>query len=312
MGSAGRGDLFVKVARGLDDADDLDAGARLRIGDGALGMVAATGEAVRGRVDRAGKLIPDGAAAADSRAFIAVPLKRSGRVLGVLGLYDRIDTGRAADASADGFGGGFADGDLETIRSFASQATVAIDNVLLHQEAQRLSITDGLTGLWNYRYFSMNFAKEIERAARFGRPLALLLVDLDRFKAVNDVHGHQRGDSVLIELATRVSAEIREVDTFARYGGEEFVLVLPETDAAGARRAAERLCEAVRHRPFAHEGEEPLAITVSVGVAVFPEHGTAAADLIRSADTALYAAKEAGRDGWRMAGGLEVAASSLG
>jgi diguanylate cyclase (GGDEF)-like protein len=228
--------------------------------------------------------------------MLAVPLKRSGRVLGVVGLYDPVDRPE------------FDEGDLETIRTFSAQATVAIDNVLLHQEAQRMSITDGLTGLWNYRYFTMNFAKEIERAARFRRPLALLLLDLDKFKAVNDAHGHQRGDSVLIELATRVSAEIREVDTFARYGGEEFVLVLPETDAAGAGQAAERVCQVVRHRAFGHEGEEPLRITVSVGVAVFPEHGTTAAGLIRAADTALYAAKDAGRDGWRIASDLEVAA----
>jgi diguanylate cyclase (GGDEF)-like protein len=281
MGSPGRGDLYVRVSHNLDH---LPPGTRVRVGEGVLGMVAGGGEAVRGRVDTSGHLAGPGTPPDDTRSILAVPLKRSGKVLGVLGLYEPVD-------KAD-----FDPADLETIRTFSAQATVAIDNVLLHQEAQRLSITDGLTGLWNYRYFTMNFAKEIERAARFRRPLALLLLDLDKFKTVNDVHGHQRGDSVLIELATRVSAEIREVDTFARYGGEEFVLVLPETDASGAGRA------------FGHQGEEPLHVTVSVGVAVFPEHGTTAAGLIRAADTALYAAKEAGRDGWRIATDLEVAA----
>ena len=108
---------------------------------------------------------------------------------------------------------------------------MAIDNVLLHQEAQRLSLTDPLTALWNYRYLTIGLGHEIERATRFARPLAALMLDLDRFKAINDEHGHQVGDAVLIELAGRMRAEVREVDTVARYGGEEFVIVLPETDA---------------------------------------------------------------------------------
>ncbi|MDX6221284.1 MAG: hypothetical protein QOD91_338 [Frankiales bacterium] len=293
-GGGARSDLFQRVGVGVAERG-APHGSRLKLGDGVLGLVAANGEAVRGRIgDGVGELRVSGEEPG-GHSLIAVPLRASGRVTGVLGLYDK--EGAAA----------FDRGDLETIRTFASQATVAIDNVLLHQEAQRLSITDGLTGLWNYRYFTMTFAKEIERSARFGRPLALLLLDLDKFKDVNDNHGHQRGDSVLIELATRVKAEIREVDTLARYGGEEFVLVLPETDAAGAAGAAQRICEVVRHRPFYHEGEEPLAITVSVGVSVFPTHGSSAATLMRNADSALYAAKDAGRDSWRMASDLEVA-----
>jgi diguanylate cyclase (GGDEF)-like protein len=293
MGSPSRGELHVRMSRGVDD---LPPGARVRVGDGVLGTVGAGGDAVVGRVDASGHLLTPGQPSGDGRSILAVPLKRSGGVLGVLGLYDTADPN------------GFDDADLETLRTFSAQATVAIDNVLLHQEAQRLSITDGLTGLWNYRYFTMNFAKEIERAARFHRPLSLLLLDLDKFKAVNDRYGHQRGDSVLIELATRVSAEIREVDTLARYGGEEFVLVLPETDARGAGQAAERVCEVVRRREFGHQDEEPLHVTVSVGVSVFPTHGTTAASLIRAADTALYAAKEGGRDGWRIAAQAELAA----
>ncbi|MDX6204463.1 MAG: hypothetical protein QOF39_520 [Frankiales bacterium] len=296
-GGGPRSDLFQRVGVGVSDRG-APHGSRLKLGDGVLGLVAANGEAVRGRIgDGPGELRTSGEEPT-GRAMIAVPLRASGRVTGVLGLYDKDSPGGL---------GSFDRGDLETIRTFASQATVAIDNVLLHQEAQRLSITDGLTGLWNYRYFTMTFAKEIERSSRFGRPLALLLLDLDKFKDVNDSFGHQRGDSVLIELATRVKAEIREVDTLARYGGEEFVLVLPETDAAGAAGAAQRICEVVRHRPFNHEGEEPLAITVSVGVSVFPAHGNSAATLMRKADTALYAAKDAGRDAWRMASDLEVA-----
>ena len=280
-----RNELYLKVSRGLEDRG-IDTNIRLPMGEGVTGLVAETGESIQGRVSQLETSPLEPAA----KSVIAVPLKSSGRVIGVLDLYDRIDAEE------------FDDSDLATMRTFASQATVAIDNVLLHQEAQRLSITDGLTGLWNYRYFSMNFGKEIERAARFSRPLALLMLDIDRFKSVNDEHGHQRGDAVLIELAARIKGEIREVDTLARYGGEELVLVLPETDVPGAQQAAERICEVVRNRPFdGQESATPLHVTLSIGVAVFPHHGTLASTLLRHADEALYAAKRAGRDTWRLA-----------
>jgi diguanylate cyclase (GGDEF)-like protein len=287
--SGTRDELYLKVGRGLDGRL-ASASVRVAVGEGVAGRVAETGEGVHGQVGPGaqGELR---LAATEPRAdsVIAVPLKSQGRVIGVLNLYDRVD----ADE--------FDDNDLATIRSFANQATVAIDNVLLHQEAQRLSITDGLTGLWNFRYFQMNFDKEIERASRFQRPLALLIFDLDKFKQVNDVYGHQRGDSVLIELATRVKGAIREVDTLARYGGEEFVLILPETDLEGATLAAGKICEIVRQRRFGAAGEEPIRVTVSVGIAVYPEHGVGGTTLVKSADAALYAAKEAGRDGYWVA-----------
>ena len=155
--------------------------------------------------------------------------------------------------------------------------------------------------MWNYRYFQMTVGKEIERAARFSRPLALLMLDLDHFKNVNDTFGHQRGDAVLVELAARVRGQVRDVDTVARYGGEEVVVVLPETDEAGAVRAAERICDVVRRRCFGEPGQVPVDVTVSVGVAVFPMHGATAGALLRRADEALYDAKRAGRDTWRMA-----------
>jgi diguanylate cyclase (GGDEF)-like protein len=128
------------------------------------------------------------------------------------------------------------------------------------------------------------------------------MLDLDHFKQVNDVHGHQRGDTVLRELASRVQEQIREVDTFARYGGEEFVVVLPETTVEGAAQLADRICQAVRREPFRHDGEEPLEVTLSVGGAAFPEHGSSPATLMRAADKALYVAKNSGRDRWHVPG----------
>jgi two-component system cell cycle response regulator len=279
--------LSVTVSRGTA-ADVLTAETVLAVGAGVSGTVARTGEPVRGTTGEGPglRLAPE-----EPRAtwVISVPLRQSGRVVGVLSLFDK-----------DG-GGPFTSHDLESILAFASQASVAIDNVLLHQEAQRLSLTDPMTGLWNYRYLTLALGHEIERASRFDRSLAVLMLDLDKFKSINDNYGHQAGDAVLIELANRMSSQVREVDTVARYGGEEFVVVLPETDAAGAARAAERLVERIRATPFVIEGGMSLTVTASVGAAVFPAHGRTPSDLLRRVDSALYEAKNSGRDTWRFA-----------
>jgi diguanylate cyclase (GGDEF)-like protein len=217
--------------------------------------------------------------------------------LGVLVLYDRL--------GADGFD----DHDLVTLRTFAGHAAVAVENVRVHEEAQRLSLTDPLTGLWNYRYLRESIRREVERASRFGRMLSVLALDLDLFKKVNDTYGHAVGDAVLVEFARRVRGEIREVDLAFRQGGEEFVLLLPETDARGAAIVAERLGAVVRDGPIeaeSHSGVPTaasvrIAVTVSVGIAVYPDHGSTAQQVLDAADDALYAAKAAGRDTYRVA-----------
>lgn len=289
--NAGRDQLVLSASRGLGVALDLT----VAMGQGISGHVAQTGEPVRGHVDGdTAALVPAPGEPPDT-SYIAVPLMSSGAVVGVLDLFGSAATG------------GFDERDLATIRTFASQATVAVDNVLLHEEAQRLSITDGLTGLWNYRYFTMTINKEIERASRFGRPLALLMLDLDHFKAVNDTFGHPRGDAVLIELAGRIRGQVREVDTVARYGGEEVVVILPETDEGGAVQAAERIRHVIGASRFGGPDEEGIDVTVSVGVAVFPRHGATPTALLGRADEALYDAKRAGRDTWRVAAGAPAA-----
>lgn len=283
-----RSELVLAVGRGLAE-HEVDEALRLPFGVGIAGRVARSGDPVRGRVGTAAGELRAGPGEPTATALVAVPLKSSTTVIGVLLLFER-----------EG-GGEFGEDDMAMLRTFTTQATVAVDNVLLHEEARRLSVTDGLTGLYNYRYFQLTVAKEIERASRFERPLALLMLDLDHFKRVNDVHGHQRGDAVLVELANRVRRTVRDVDILARYGGEEFVAILPETDARGAGQAAERIANAVRRRPFGAAGEDPLEVTISVGVALYPAHGTTAAVLLRRADEALYTAKRAGRDTWRLA-----------
>ncbi len=121
-----------------------------------------------------------------------------------------------------------------------------------HEEAQRLSLTDPLTGLWNYRYLRESLRREVERASRFGRMLTVLVLDLDHFKQVNDTYGHAAGDTVLGEFARRMRSGLREVDVAFRQGGEEFVVLLPETDAYGGTIVAERLGAAVRRPTFGH------------------------------------------------------------
>jgi diguanylate cyclase (GGDEF)-like protein len=274
---------------GLHDAGLL-APAAVSPGTGVLGRVVSSGDGVRGRIGSGPPELEPVATEPSRGDVLAVPIRSMGNVIGVIALYDRLD-GRPFEAA-----------DEDALRTLAGQASIAVDNVHLHHEAQRLSTTDPLTGLWNFRYLSMSLAREIERSTRFDRPLAVLMLDLDHFKLVNDEHGHARGDSVLRELAHRVQEQIREVDTFARYGGEEFVVVLPETTVEGAAQLAERICQAVRREPFLAEGEPPLDITVSVGGAAFPEQGSTPATLMRSADRALYVAKGGGRDRWHVPG----------
>ena len=135
------------------------------------------------------------------------------------------------------------------------------------------------------------------KRSMFRRPLSVLMLDIDRFKDVNDAHGHLRGDEVLVELSRRMLSRIRgEIDTLARFGGEEFVIVLPETPREGARVVANKLRRAVRGKPFVSDVGPDVKVTVSIGVAVYPEDGDSVEDLIQAADVAVYKAKRRGRD----------------
>lgn len=164
-------------------------------------------------------------------------------------------------------------------------------------ELELLSTTDPLTGARNRRYLMDQTALEIARAHRYGHPLSCLLFDIDHFKRVNDAHGHDVGDRVLIAICMAVQTMLRPADTLARYGGEEFVVLLPDTDLVQARHAAERIRSAMQDMPVPAPGlDSPLHVTVSVGVASLSVLHADADALFKAADTAMYQAKEQGRN----------------
>ncbi len=188
------------------------------------------------------------------------------------------------------------DGDLikigRTIFKFLSGGN--IENAY-HEEIYRLTTVDGLTQVFNKRYFMENLEREMSRCQRYGRELSLLIFDIDHFKNINDTYGHLAGDHVLKQLAEAVKANIRREDFLARYGGEEFAIILPEIEREHARVMAEKVRALVEAERFEFE-KVTIPVTVSVGVAAHSEAITEALDFIREADKHLYEAKKAGRN----------------
>jgi diguanylate cyclase (GGDEF)-like protein len=177
----------------------------------------------------------------------------------------------------------------------AAQASIALENARLHRAVEQQAITDHLTGLANRRRFSESLSLEVSRAERFGGTLSLVLADLDDFKRVNDLYGHQVGDEVLRRFAELMLESVREFDLAVRHGGEEFAVLLPETDLDGGVRLAERLAEALRGSRFTSRSGETFSVTSSFGVSAYP--GSASAEqLMLAADRALYRAKKEGKN----------------
>lgn len=221
------------------------------------------------------------------RSFLGVPLIVHDRLIGVLA----VDSRQPAH---------FTDDHVRVATAFADQVAIAIENARLYEDVQKLSLTDPLTGLHNRRGLIELGQRELDRARRFDHALSVLMLDLDRFKTINDAHGHGVGDEVLIEIAHRCQHSVREVDILSRYGGEEFVAMLPETGLADAQRIADRLRGAVERHPIDSEAG-PLRVTISVGVAVWHASLADLDGLLTAADGALYDAKSAGRNQVRTA-----------
>jgi diguanylate cyclase (GGDEF)-like protein len=217
-------------------------------------------------------------------SFLAIPLVVQDRPLGCMNLYmiERHE---------------FAPDEIQLLSTFASQAAVSIENARLFEETRQLAITDPLTGLANHRQFYDQLEREFRRAQRYQRPLTLLMLDLDRFKAFNDQFGHLAGDHALRETADVLRQNARSVDILARYGGEEFAIILPETDIQRGAAHAERIRSAVASHAFpSQETGLEHRVTVSIGVAALSPALQKIEELVHGADQALYRAKAAGRN----------------
>jgi diguanylate cyclase (GGDEF)-like protein len=167
----------------------------------------------------------------------------------------------------------------------------------LLETTRRLSVTDELTGLYNFRHFRERFMDESERAIRYSHNLSLLMCDIDYFKNYNDANGHEAGNEVLKKLAGLMAGSVRDVDFVARYGGEEFVILLVETGRDNAGIFAERLREKVEEEIFPYQKKQPgHNLTITIGIASFPQDAKTSEELIIRADQALYRGKKAGRN----------------
>lgn len=187
--------------------------------------------------------------------------------------------------------------DLEVLSVITTQIVVAIENSRLYELTRQLSVTDELTGLYNFQYFQRRLTVELERAKRYNRCFGIALIDIDGFKEYNDKFGSNQGDTALTEIGILLKSNCRESDIVARLSGEEFVIAQPETSEKGALVLAERLRKAVAAHPFwGEEGKRNQSLTISVGVACCPQQGAKAEDLLKRAEQAIQKAKQAGKN----------------
>lgn len=185
--------------------------------------------------------------------------------------------------------------DIALVEFLKKPISIVLDNTLLHKKTQDIAITDGLTKVSTHRFFQEAMDREISRSRRFGLHFALIILDIDNFKMLNDTYGHLEGDNVLQEIARIMKQQTRETDIVARYGGEEFVVILPETDKEGSKITAERIKEKIENHKFILQ-EKDVKVTASMGVAIFPYDADDKTNLIRKADKALYKAKTSGKN----------------
>ncbi|OFV86680.1 MAG: hypothetical protein A2V74_12335 [Acidobacteria bacterium RBG_16_70_10] len=282
-------DLRFEVALGAKGKDI--SSLRLKIGEGVAGWVAQTG---RPAIVNDTARDPRFAARFDlktqfqTRSILCAPLISRGRTIGVVEILNKL-------------GGRFTRSDLDVLMTLVEPCAIAIENAILFQRTEQLTITDDLTRLFNSRYMNVYLSREIKRCKRHGIPLSVIFLDLDGFKNINDQYGHLAGSGTLTEVGGILAQGVRESDILARYGGDEFVVVLPETPAAGALVIAERLRRAIEEHRFLEGQGFSARISASFGIAAYPDHALTPEGLIQKADQAMYRVKE------REKNGIEVA-----
>lgn len=218
------------------------------------------------------------------RSLMVIPLIMDKKLIGVVAIGKK-------DPNA------FNPKQLQILSSLGGQASVAMANAMLYKKIEKLAITDGLTQLYNHRYFYKKIEEEVARSVRYGTTFSLIMLDIDYFKKFNDKFGHRAGDAALGFVAKVLLANSRNIDVVSRYGGEEFVILLPETGADSARLVAERIRRSIQDSPFSvSEGVPQVHVTISVGISTCPQDAKDVNEIIEFADKALYYSKETGRN----------------
>ena len=233
-------------------------------------------------------------------AILCVPLVAQGETLGLLHLRLSETVSHAA-LGALAKKEPYPEGQIQLAQAVAGSLAVAIANIRMQQKLREQSIRDPLTGLFNRRHLQETLERAVWRAQSEHEPLAVLMIDIDHFKAFNDTHGHEAGDAMLHELGRFLTSEIREKDIACRYGGEEFALILPGATLQAGRERAEHLRRGARELTVSHHRQTLGPLSLSVGLAHMPSHASTAPELMRAADAAMYRAKAKGRDQVRLA-----------
>ena len=230
---------------------------------------------------------------AETRSKVCIPLVSFGQPLGVMTLDSAVPDS-------------FDPADTRALESVADICATGVQNAYYVERVRQLAYIDGLTGIFNRRFFELRIGEELERARRYNGSLAVIMVDIDHFKRLNDEFGHLLGDEVLRQVSSVFSQQLRKVDVVCRYGGEEFALLLPQTTMEQALGVADKLRREIAAWQFPGV---PRPVTISAGTAAFPIHGTTRDEVVKAADAALYAAKQAGRNCVRSAGELAMVAT---
>ncbi|UCG38206.1 MAG: diguanylate cyclase [bacterium] len=213
------------------------------------------------------------------QSLLFIPLRNKNDLVGMVVFFDT--------EKRDAFG----DRELRVASFLCEHASAALENAMLYSQAKILTITDDLTNVFNYRYLNNILDRELVRAQRLNSSMSVLFLDLDSFKRVNDHHGHLLGSKILVELAGLLKSAVRKVDAVARYGGDEYIIVLTDTNSKGAMIVAERIRQMVEEHNFLEKEGYNIKLTVSIGVASYPEHGVSKVELLHLADEAMYRGK---------------------
>ena len=280
------GELYFEIVTG--EASESLKQVRLKPGEGIAGWVATHGEPlVLPDAYRDERFAPrmDEISNVQTRSIVCVPVRGQDKILGVIELINCVGQFQAGDE------------DLFRLQALADYAAIAIQNARFVQQIHELTITDDCTKLYNSRYLHSILESEIYRSTRYEYEFSLIFIDLDRFKNVNDRHGHLVGSKLLAEVGRLIKNHLRMIDFTFRYGGDEFVVLLPQTSKKNSLVVARRLHRLIDRHVFLREEVLNISMTASFGLASFPDDARTKPELIRQADEAMYVVKNNSRDG---------------